>query len=119
MKLSAQVCMLTARTSCAQISKLNEEKQALEDRCDELEGALKKRDEETRALRREVEALRRGGDAGEAPHTVRACCRLPALPKEREVSNTTYHDHSQACEAAQCADVEPGWLARDLPGQGI
>lgn len=66
-------------TACAQISKLNEEKQALEDRCDELEGALKKRDEETRALRREVEALRRGGDAGDAPHTVRACCRLPAL----------------------------------------
>ena len=52
--------------ACAQISKLNEEKQALEDRCDELEGALKKRDEDARALRREVEALRRGGDAGEA-----------------------------------------------------
>ena len=115
--------MLTARRSCAQIFKLNEEKQALEDRCDELEGALKKRDEETRALRREVEALRRGGDAGEAPHTVRACCRLPALPKEREGSNRTcvisYRDRSQACDEAQSADVEPGWLARELPGQGI
>ena len=81
---SAQICMLTACGSCAQISKLNEEKQALEDRCDELEGALKKRDEEARALRREVEALRRGGDAGEAPHTVRACCRLQPCQRSGE-----------------------------------
>lgn len=57
---------------CAQIAKLNEEKQQVEERCEELEELARKRDEENRALRRENEALRRG-EAGEAPPVVSAC----------------------------------------------